>query len=173
MPRREGPPRFLPAAVSVAFVLLVAILVYALWGLFTSMEEGLDENAERRARDAAIVEAQREAGGKYIENLRLTMQLTPPAPPKNEAQLDFIITNAGVTNVIKAVARLSFADAEGALQTRDVILVDDSPTSVRPDKPLLAGETRSVSGTLEVGADWNLEDVQYGLSEVRIEAESP
>ncbi|MHC4713470.1 MAG: hypothetical protein ACYTAN_09415 [Planctomycetota bacterium] len=173
MARREGPPRFLTAALYVISIILLLLAGYGVWWLISGLGAGLDESAARRSRDVAIVRAQKEAGEKYKEHLTLTMELTPPAPSENRALLDFTIANSGDKHVLKAVAEVSFATTGGERRAEKVILFDDSPTSVRPDKRLGAGETRAIVRNIEVAEDWDLKDVRYTLSEVRIETEQP
>ncbi len=173
MAKREGPPRFLITAVYVVSIVLLLLAGYGVWRLISGLGAGLDESAARRSRDVAIVRAQKEAGEEYKKNLALTMELTPPAPGENRARLDFTIVNAGNRYVLKAVAEVSFATTGGERRAEKVILLDDTPTSVRPDKGLGAGETRSIVRNIEVAGDWDMNDVQYSLSEVRIETDQP
>jgi len=167
---REGPPRFVKPAAWLIVIVILGGVAYAVYRLGAAFDRGLDQVAERRARDAGIVEAEREAGRAYMDKVSLEMELLDAAAPSASARLKFEITNNGEGLVKKAVAEITVPAAGGDPHVEEVILFDDTATSVRPDNPLGPGEKREVFHAVEAGGGRDWENAEARIKEMRLDA---
>jgi len=167
---REGPPRFVKPAAWLIVIVILGGVAYAVYRLGAAFDRGLDQVAQRRARDAGIVRAQREAGRAYMDKVSLEMEPLDADASSESARLKFQITNNGGSLVKKAVAEITVpARGGGEPYVEEVILFDDTATSVRPDKPLGPGEKREVFHVVEAGRGRDWENAKARIKEMRLE----
>lgn len=170
---REGPPRCVKPLVWLMVILLLAAVGYGVYRLAAVFNQGLDQVAERHARQAKIVRAQKEAGREYMEEVLLDVEFLPPDEPGGRGRLQFNIDNTGDREVKKAVAEVHFGSLSGAeAHVEELIIFDDTSMSVRPDRPLGPGEKREIVQYIDSGDDWDWGDVQYRLKNMRLDPEA-
>ena len=170
--QREGPPFLVKPLAWLIIVLILAVAGYAVYRLGAAFNQGLDQVAERRAHQAEVVSEQKQAGEEYMDKVLLDMEVLPPAAPGQRGRLQFVIENTGDREVKKAIAEVHFARTGGGERhVEDVILFDDTSTSVRPDRPLEAGERREIVQYIDSQDDWDWQSVEYRLKEMRLDVE--
>ena len=171
---KGGPaaPRIMGPLFGLVIIGVLGLIVLGVMKIAPAVKHDWKMIGDMRAKDAATVEAEREAGKTYIDKLQLTLAASTlsKSDGKVNALLTGKITDTGNKDVIKAVAKVKFLPAQGdtPVETRDVVLFNASDLSVTTDRPLVGGETRDISIAVNgVSPDWG-GGIAYEITEVRV-----
>jgi len=166
-----GPPRFLTPVIWLGILGVLGVVVLVVLKLGAAFQEGWGEIEERRARDHAIITAQKTAGLAYMDSIDVSMKVgAAVGTERRKIPLTFTIRNNGDRNVLKAFAEVSFATpkADVPRHTEQVLIFDASELSVRTDSPVMSGGEETFTVWVEAGEDWDLRDVEYKIIKVRV-----
>ena len=164
---KEGPPRFMGFAMWVATLVILGGVVYAAIWLFGTLGGGLGHIRERSEKFARNVEEERLAGEKYKSNIDLSIS-GRPRMVEGRLVLTFKMKNNGSESVIKAYADVTFSAGEPGAETEKILLLDDTPSSVRSDRELVPGEERELNISVDPKKSWNIEKIEVKLSTLRV-----
>ena len=145
MPTEWGPPRFVKPLMWVIFTGLVAALAYVVWRVAPAVEEGWQYVDERRTQDAELIEAQRQAGEAYRENVKVEFEGTVKRGGPGDTGLVFRVSNLGKKDVLFISVRLAGPAAARLDEPYRLVLLDNTPFSVRDDRSLAPGERRTIT----------------------------
>lgn len=174
MAKGSGAPKFIGPMMLLVFMAIIGLVVLVVLKVGGNVKKDWQTVTDIRSKDAAAVRAEKEAGKAYLDKLRLTLAASRTQSPdgKPVAVLTGKIANTGSTNVIRAVAAVTFLTSAGGApaDTRDVILFDASELSMTTDRPIVGGEERDVSKKVsDVSPDWDGTSISYELKEARVD----
>lgn len=164
-----GPPRFLTPVIWLVILGVLGVVVLVVLKLGAAFQEGWGEVGKIRAKDHAIITAQKTAGLAYMDNVKVTVKVgAAVGAQKRKVPLIFTVRNNGDRDVLKAIAEVSFGTKKTGVHTKEVVIFDASELSVRPDSPVMSGGEETFTVWAEVGEDWDLQDVKCKLTNVRV-----
>lgn len=161
----------------IIFLVFVAVIgggIYGAQKLFSTFQGDWKTVDRIREGDAQTVKAERDAGQSYVAKLKLDLTAASAGAGDNgvKAALTGTITNTGNKDVLKAVAEVTFLprDAAAKPDVRDIILFDGSDLSVTTDKPLVGGEVRDISKTVDdLSPGWDIGKIYCKVIEARVD----
>ncbi len=164
-----GPPRFVTPVAWLLMIVVLAAVGYGVYRVGRIFFAGLDQVAERRAVDAEIVRAEREAGEAYMDSVSVEVEFVPIALDAPRGTLRFTVSNEAGEVVRRAVAEVSVPAVDSTAEhVERIMLFDDTETSVRPDPPLGPFETREISVGIDAPQEWDWPKAEAVISEMRV-----